>query len=90
LGGDVRYTVSTDGTHIVEKRQLHKTVLDTQFKPGAVAGVHSHALTDVPEDTDVLYVLNRKPSLPEYVGAGDRTFVIHPDGAIERTKSAAK
>jgi hypothetical protein len=92
LGGDVRYTVSTDGTHIVEKRQLHKTVLDTQFKPGAgqVSGYHTHVLTDVPEDTDVLYVLNRKPSLPEYVGAGDRTFVIHPDGTIERTKSAAK
>ena len=55
LGGDVRYTVSPDGMKIIEKRQLHKSILDTQFKPGAgqVSGYHTHVLTDVPEDTDV-------------------------------------
>ena len=92
LGGDVRYTVSANGTKILEKRQLHKSILDTQFKPGAgqVSGFHSHILTDVPEDTDVLYVLNRKPSLPEYVGAGERQFVVNPNGTIERTKLCGK
>lgn len=88
LGGDVRYTISPDGKSVIEKRQLHKTILDMEFKPGSqtVAGVHSHILTDVPEDTDVLYVLNRKPSIPEYIGTSKRIFIVNTDGTIAITK----
>jgi hypothetical protein len=84
IGGDVRYTISADGRQIIEKRQLHKTILDMEYKPnsGAVAGVHSHVLSDVPEDTDVLYVLNRRPLIPEYIGAGKRVFAVNTDGTI--------
>jgi hypothetical protein len=84
IGGDVRYTVSADGQHIVDKRPLHKAILDAEPKPGSneVAGYHFHILTDLPEDTDVLYVLNRKPSMPEYVGAGKLYFLINTDGSI--------
>ena len=88
IGGDVRYTISTDGKQIIEKRQLHKTILDMEYKPGsnAVAGMHSHILSDVPEDTDVLYVLTRKPSMPEYVGTPNRIFVVNTDGTIAIAK----
>jgi hypothetical protein len=88
IGGDVRYTISSDGKHIVEKRQLHKTILDMEYKPGSnvVAGVHSHILSDVPEDTDVLYVLNRRPLIPEYIGTSKRLFVVNTDGTIAVTK----
>lgn len=88
IGGDVRYTISSDGRQIVEKRQLHKTILDTENKTGAAAvgGYHTHVLTDVPEDTDVLYVLTRRPSVPEYVGAGKRVFEVNADGTITLTK----
>jgi hypothetical protein len=86
LGGDIRYTFSPDGKQIVETRQLHKSILDFEVKPNAVAGYHTHILSDVPEDTDVLYVLNRKPSLPEYIGAAKRIFVVNTDGAITVTK----
>jgi hypothetical protein len=88
LGGDVRYTVSSDGRHIVEKRRMHKDILDTENKTGAAAvgGYHTHVLTDVPEDTDVLYVLTRQPSVPEYVGAGKRVFEVYTDGTITLTK----
>ena len=84
LGGDVRYTISADGKQIVEKRQLHKTILDLEFKPDVppVAGYHSHILSDVPEDTDVLYVLNRRPLIPEYIGTAKRKFVVQVDGSI--------
>jgi hypothetical protein len=84
LGGDVRYTISADGKRIIEKRQLHKTILDMELDPAQhpVAGVHVHVLSDVPEDTDVFYVLNRKPSIPEYIGAGKRVFVINTDGSV--------
>jgi len=88
LGGDVRYTISANGKQIIETRQLHKAILDMEFKPGEtpVAGYHVHVLSDVPEDTDVFYVLNRKPALPEYVGGGKHIFIIATDGTITVTK----
>jgi hypothetical protein len=84
IGGDTRYTISADGERIVDKRPLHKAILDAEPKPGSneVAGYHYHILTDLPEDTDVLYVLTRKPSMPEYVGAGKQYFLINTDGSI--------
>lgn len=88
LGGDVRYTISSDGKQILEKRPLHKTILDFQFDPKikAVSGFHSHVLSDVPEDTDVLYVLTRRPAIPEYIGAAKHVFAIGIDGSIEIVK----
>ncbi|HEY1986117.1 MAG TPA: hypothetical protein VGG85_11940 [Terracidiphilus sp.] len=83
LGGDVRYTVSSDGQHIVEKRQLHKALLDLEVKPNQHAGFHTNDSSDVPEDTDVLYVLNRKPSMPEFIATSKQLFTIAKDGAIE-------
>lgn len=84
LGGDVRFTTSADGKQILETRQLHKTILDMEPRPDThtVAGYHVHVLSDVPEDTDVLYVLNRKPSMPEYIGAGKHIFTVKTDGSI--------
>ena len=83
LGGDVRYTISADGKRIVEKRQLHKSILDREFDRGAVSGFHTHVLSDVPEDTAVFFVLNRRPLISEYVGTlGGWIFVINTDGTI--------
>jgi len=88
-GGDARYLISADGGSIVQKRQLHASILemripseeelnsDSKLKPDAKGGhteishfAHTHVLSDVPEDTDVLAVLSRKPSLPELVATG--------------------
>lgn len=88
LGGDVRYTISPDGASIVEKRQLHKSILDMEYKPDAhvVSGFHTHLLSDVPEDTDVLYVLNRRPSMPEFIGTSKHFFSVEKDGSIRIVK----
>lgn len=88
LGGDVRFTISANGEQIIEKRQLHKAILDMEFKPDIhpVAGYHVHVLSEVPEDTDVLYVLNRKPSIPEYIGAGKYIFIVNTNGSIKFQK----
>jgi len=83
LGGDVRYTFKADGSGLLEKRQMHKTILELNSKAKTVAGYHIHVLSLSPEDSDVFYVLTRKPSIPEYVGMLDKkTYVIQTDGTI--------
>ena len=84
LGGDVRYLVSPDGQKILEKRQLHKAIIEATPAKGkkVVAGVHSHVLSDVPEDTDVLHVLQQDPPLPEVIGTAYFVYEITADGSI--------
>jgi hypothetical protein len=88
LGGDVRYTFSADGGTLIEKRPMHKTILDIDYGPSAdkgktVSGFHTHVLSNVPEDSDVFHVLTRKPSIPEYIGTMDKKiWVIQTDGKI--------
>ncbi len=74
---------------MIEKHPMHKTILDFDFsdKSGqgrnTKAGLHTHVLSNRPEDSDVFYVLTRKPSIPEYVGTLDKKiYVIHTDGTI--------
>jgi hypothetical protein len=87
LGGDVRYLISADGSTIVEKRQLHKTILDLDYTEKSpttktVSGFHTHVLSDIPEDTDVFYVLFRKPSIPEMIRTRTGLYEIVVDGTI--------
>ena len=89
LGGDVRYTIAGDGT-ILNKRQMHKTILENKDSPNArqkLAGYHSHTQGNAPEDSDVFHVLNRKPLLPEYVKTPDmHVYEIQTDGSIQRVQ----
>lgn len=85
LGGDVRYLLSSDGTKILEKRQMHKSIIETAAQPGkkTVAGFHTHVLSDLPEDTDVFHVLTQDPPLPEFVGTPHFTYKVSTDGTIQ-------
>jgi hypothetical protein len=83
LGGDARYTFTADGASMLEKRQMHKSILELAIKKDATSGYHTHVLSLTPEDSDVFYVLTRKPSIPEYVGTFDKKiYVIQADGTI--------
>jgi hypothetical protein len=85
LGADVRYRVSPDGTKITEKRQLHKTIIESAPAGADVkvaSGYHTHVLSDVPEDTDVLLVLTRQPRVPELVMTPTYMYTIGVDGKI--------
>ena len=87
LGGDARYLIAPDGDTIVEKRQLHKSIIeirpDSSKGTNTIAAFHTHVLSDVPEDTDVFHVLTRKPPQPEYIGTlNKKLYVINTDGTI--------
>ena len=92
LGGDVRYLITPDGGSIVEKRQLHIAILEippSSIPKGArpAGGVHTHVLSDIPEDTDVFHVLTRQPPEPEFVGTPNKKFYeISVDGTIRESK----
>ena len=93
FGGDVRYLVSPDGTKILEKRQLHKTILETKaaLNGGKVAaGRHTHSLSDLPEDTDVLHVLQQSPPVPEMVFTPHFTYEVERSGTIRIRKEKKK
>lgn len=85
LGGDVRYLESPDGTKILEKRLMHKTIIETVTQTGKkpVAGFHAHVLSDQPEDTDVFHVLTQDPPLPEFVATPHFTYQVKADGTIQ-------
>ena len=85
LGGDARYLVSADGSKIIEKRQLHISIIEFSTPPKeekVEAGFHIAVLDDIPEDTDVFHVISRKPSVPEWVATNQFVFRIEPDGTI--------
>jgi hypothetical protein len=88
LGGDVRYLISADGLKILNKRQMHKTVLDVAPVKGKkmVAGYHTHVLSDIPEDTDVLHVLQQDPPVAEMIVTPHFLYEVASDGMIRIKK----
>jgi hypothetical protein len=93
LGGDVRYLVSAEGMKIVEKRQMHRGIIENA--PSAkgkkvVAGYHAHVLSDLPEDTDVFHVLTQDPPVPEIVGTAHFVYEVRTDGTIQIKKETKR
>jgi hypothetical protein len=86
LGGDVRYLFPADGRQIVAKRQLHRAIIEYRSDMAGAskveAGTHTAVLDDIPEDTDVLHVLTRRPSVPEYVMTDAFLYAISTKGNI--------
>jgi len=86
LGGDQRDRVSADGRTILERRRLHRAVVEYRFNQtqghAAKAGFHSAVLDNIPEDTDVFVVLERLPSVPEYIITDAFIYKIDVDGRI--------
>jgi hypothetical protein len=85
LGADVRYRISPDGTKITERRQMHKSIIESvpaRSDMAVASGYHTHVLSDLPEDTDVLLVLNRQPRVSEIVVTPSYMYTIGVDGKI--------
>ena len=91
LGGDVRYTITLDGSTIADKRQMHTAIIEKKAAlpegQNLAGGYHTHVLNKEVEDSDVYHVLTRKPSIPEYVGTPDKhVYEIETDGNIKLVK----
>lgn len=84
LGADVRYRISADGSRVHEERRLHKTIIEYRVPTGRtpVAMTHRAVQDEVPEDTDVMMVLRRIPSVPEIVVTPSFAYHIETDGSV--------
>ena len=84
LGGDARYLISADGLKLIEKRQMHKAIIEftASEKTNVQAGFHTAIMDQIPEDSDVFHVLTRKPSVPEWIATKSFVYIIEPDGKI--------
>jgi hypothetical protein len=82
-GGDVRYTVSPDGATILEKRQMHKTVLEEHVGKDTQLGFHTHILSDIPEDSDVFYASTRKAARGEWIVTKNYFFAIDRSDSLK-------
>jgi hypothetical protein len=89
-GGDVRYTISADGTQIIEKRQMHKTVLEENIVKSPEFDFHTHILSDVPEDSDVFYALTRRAAHGEWLGTKNYFYEIGPSGSLRYLGTTAE
>lgn len=89
LGGDARYFISADGTRILAKRQMHKSVIENRppKREKVEAGFHTHVLSDLPEDSDVLHVLQQNPPVPEFVSTQHFLYEVANDGTIRIKKT---
>lgn len=89
FGGDVRYFISADGLDIIDRIQLHKTILEFDYrnpKMKVLGGFHTDTLSDIPVETDVFLVLTRRPLMPEFVAARGHSFQVKVDGTIAPQK----
>jgi hypothetical protein len=88
--GTIQGSINREESYLLpESTVLRMIENDGQAPKGTrlAAGFHTHVLSDVPEDTDVFFVLTRRLSLPEYIGAATKkTYTIDSDGTIYEGK----
>jgi len=94
LGADTRYLVSADGQTVLNARRLHNGIMEFPMtRPGQavpVSGVHTDVRDNVPEDSDVFFVLTRMPRIPEIVATEVFVYRIDATGHVRcsgRTES---
>lgn len=88
FGGDTRYTYSIEKNTILDTLKLHNSILNMPYvkdKTQDIKATISTAIaTDMPAETDILYVLSRKFPAEHNVIAQDWVFVISPEGKIAK------
>ena len=83
VGGDIRYLISGDGLSIVSKRRMHQDIINSTIRNDSMYSLHTHILSDTPEDSDVFDVLTRRPLIPEYIFTCNFTYKVTPEASVQ-------
>jgi hypothetical protein len=89
VGGDIRYLISPDGLDIVAKRRMHQDIINFTIHETSTFSLHTHILSDTPEDSDVFDVLTRRPLIPEYIFTCNFTYMVVRRASIQVVESKA-
>jgi hypothetical protein len=89
VGGDIRYLISGDGLNIVSKRRMHQDIINFTIRNDSTYSLHTHILSDTPEDSDVFDVLARRPLIPEYIFTCNFTYKVTPEATVEAVEAKA-
>ena len=81
-GADVRYRVSVDGRRILETRRMHAALELVRMDSDATAHAHGAPDHELPEDSDVYFVLTRQPLVPELIETPRYDYRVEVDGSI--------
>jgi hypothetical protein len=77
-GGDLRYTISSDGMKILDRRVMHEIVREERFTSDITMNLFTDPLSDRPEDSDVFYAMTAK--------SRNGTWIITPKFLYEATQ----
>lgn len=83
VGGDIRYLISHDGVNIVRKRRMHQDIINFTIRNDAAYSLHTHILSNTPEDSDVFDVLTRRPLIPEYIFTCNFAYKVTPQVSVQ-------
>jgi len=89
VGGDSRYLISRDGLNIKSQRRMHQDILNFTIGKDTVFMIHTHILSNTPEDSDVFDVLTRRPLMPEYIFTCNFTYKITPEASVQVVEAKA-
>jgi hypothetical protein len=89
VGGDIRYLISRDGLNIVSKRRMHQDIINFTIRNDSTYSLHTHNLSDTPEDSDVFDVLTRRPLIPEYIFTCNFTYKVTPEASVQAVEAKA-
>ncbi len=85
VGGDSRYLISSDGLKILEARRMHKSIIEFDLRDPTRASeglLRTAVLDEVPEDSDVFYVLTRTRKIPDLIVTAHYAYQVKIDGSI--------
>jgi proteasome lid subunit RPN8/RPN11 len=92
IGGDFKVSISKDKSTVLNKTEIHKTILRTNKIPQqAVGSFHTHVLSGLPSETDVALTLQNPILAPMYIIGQTWMFKIDKEGKITllgKTKEA--
>jgi hypothetical protein len=81
-GGDVRFTLSADGTKLLESKRMHYSILIFKSNAEMKMSYHTAVLDDAPEDSDVANVLMRSPKVTELIATKHFVYRVETDGTV--------
>lgn len=62
---------------------MHQDIINFTIRNDAAYSLHTHILSNTPEDSDVFDVLTRRPLIPEYIFTCNFAYKVTPQVSVQ-------